>query len=496
MNRRPQSSHRMAGVAVVALAAFSCLLAAPAAAARPDDGPLGLTRPVLSDEDIDQQFLRFVDVQSLRFADDDNALRPGVPFRVAEPQPAHFTLAASGTWEKLPDGRLWRLRVTSPGAVFLSFGLSDFALSPGARLSFYSVDRRYQDGPYTARNNNPDRVFQSPAIPGDSGVIELFVPRQPRGSAAPSLVVSSVSHGYRDWNGFARVPLRNGLPNIDRVTSALGACERDVNCSEGSSWQADKRAVARTYDGRFLCTGTLVNNGRQDCRNLFLTANHCVSRSQTASGMVFYWNYENSTCGGNDASTGFTSTGSALRATNSASDFTLLELSSAPSAAFSVYYAGWNRSAAAPSSGVGIHHPTGAAKKISFENNPLQDGGGFTGGWGGTHWRVTGWDSGTTEGGSSGSGIWNSSHQVVGQLHGGTADCSGGWDEYGKLASSWTLGASTLLDPNNAGLVSIGGKESSTCGGGSCAPAGQSCTDNAQCCSGSCTGKKGRKTCG
>jgi lysyl endopeptidase len=473
-----------------------CLLTSPLAAAPPAAAPLGLTRTVLSAEAIDQRILRFVDVQGLRFADEDNALRPGQPLRVAEPQATAYTLAGSGTWEQLPDGRLWRLRVTSPGAVFLSFGLSDVRLPAGARLSFYSVERRFQDGPYTDRIHNSYGVFQSPAIPGDSAVIELFVPRGARRPAVePSLVVSSVSHGYRDWNGFARVPLRNGLPTLESAVAALGACERDVNCPEGNSWQADKRAVARTYDGRFLCTGTLINNTAQDCRNLFLTANHCVSRSQTASGMVFYWNYENSTCGGNDASTGFTSTGSTLRATSSSSDFTLLELSSAPSAAFNVYYAGWNRSTAAPSSGVGIHHPTGAAKKISFENDPLQDGGGFSGGWGATHWRVTGWDSGTTEGGSSGSGIWNSSHQVVGQLHGGTADCSGGWDEYGKLASSWTLGASSWLDPGATGALALGGKESSTCSGGNCRPAGQSCTANSECCSNSCTGKKNRKTC-
>jgi hypothetical protein len=485
----------------IAAALLLCLAPATLLAAGPGAKPLSARFETLSDQAVDHHFLGFVDVDGLMFEDSLAADAAGstgsaAPFRVAEALPVRLTFANDGTRETLPDGgTLWRLRVSSPGAIFLSFNLRDVALPPGAEMRFYSVERAYQDGPYTAAINNADRVFTSPAIPGDSAMIEVYLPASV--PFQPTLSVASISHGYRDFNRFARVPFRNGLrPSLESATGALGACEVDVNCSSGSAWQADKRAVARTYDGRYLCTGALINNARQDCKNYFLTANHCVSRSQTASGMVFYWNYENSTCGGNNASAGQTTTGSTLRATNSSSDFTLLELTSTPPAAFNVYYGGFNRAATAPSSGVAIHHPTGAAKKISFENNALQDGGGFSGGWGGTHWRVTGWDVGTTEGGSSGCPLFNSSHQIVGQLHGGTADCSGGWDEFGKLASSWGGGLSSWLDPDATGLTSIGGKESSTCGGGggpTCLAAGNACTSNSQCCSGSCAKKT--KTC-
>ena len=34
--------------------------------------------------------------------------------------------------------------------------------------------------------------------------------------------------------------------------------------------------MAETFDGTFVCTGSMVNNVREDCRNFFLTANHCV----------------------------------------------------------------------------------------------------------------------------------------------------------------------------------------------------------------------------
>jgi hypothetical protein len=477
------------------------LLGLPTVLPAQDATPFTLSQDVLPDEAVDQHVLGFVDVDYLKFEDAVNADKAGpdrVPFRVAEPVAVRYTLDQHGTREALPNGgSLWRLRVTSPGALFVSFQLSDFALPAGAELRFHSVDRAFETGPYTARNNNADRVFGSPAIPGDSAVIELYTPAVV--PFDPSFVVSSVSHGYRDFNGFANVPFRSGLallPESIRNASekASMACEVDVNCSAGSGWQADKRAVARTYDGRYLCTGALVNNARQDCKPYFLTAAHCVSRAQAASAMTFYWNYEKSGCNSGTAPTNQTSSGSTLRATGSSSDFTLLELNAAPSSAYNVYFAGFSRSTSAPSSGVAIHHPAGDVKKISFENDPLQDGGNFTGGWGGTHWRVVGWDTGTTEGGSSGCPIFNSSHQIVGQLHGGTAGCSGGWDEFGKVSSSWGAGLSSWLDPDNTGLTSLGGKESSTCsgGGGTCAPAGTACTSNAQCCSGSCPKKTKR----
>lgn len=485
----------LAALPLVVLPLVGLPLAAHAAPAR----PYGLPHEVLSVQRIEERVLGFVDTDFLRFEDEVSAQESGperVPFRVAEPVALEASPASSGTRETLSDGgSLWRLRVTSPGAVFLSFTLREVSLPPGARLSFYSVDRAFETELYGENIHNPERRFGSPAIPGDSAVVELYTPA--RTAWEPSLVVESVSHGYRDFNRFREIPLRNGLRSVTGAAwdlNKLGACEVDVNCQQGVQWQADKRAVARTYDGRYLCTGALINNARQDCRLLFLTAAHCVSRSRTAAAMTFYWNFENSTCGGGNAPLNQTTSGATLRATGAGSDFTLLELNSRPNSAYNVYFAGFDRSAAAPASAVAIHHPTGAAKKISFENDPVEDGGDFgDDGWGDTHWRVTGWDVGTTEGGSSGCPLFNPAHRIVGQLHGGTADCGGGWDEFGKLSSSWDSGLGTWLDPGASGLTTLAGKESSTCAGGSCKTAGTACTANKQCCSKSC--RKKSRTC-
>jgi hypothetical protein len=105
--------------------------------------------------------------------------------------------------------------------------------------------------------------------------------------------------------------------------------------------------------GSIFCTGSMINNTANDGKNYFLTAFHCGVTSANAASLVCYWNYQRTTCGsGSGPLTQFTS-GSTWRAGYSNSDFTLVELNSAPNLAWGITHAGWNRSTAAPSSSTG-----------------------------------------------------------------------------------------------------------------------------------------------
>ncbi len=494
-----------AAVAVLAL----CLAAA--AGARQGTPPLSFKANVVDVDLIAHKVLPRVDVAGLLREDAQKAGKIGIPYRVAYEVPAGFSTKSTGTWESLGNGaRLWRLRMTSEGALFLAFKLEDFRLPYGAELRFFSVDRDHFTGPYTLRHNNDLRRFLSPIVAGDSAVVELYLPGKV--AFARPMKIAAVSHGYRNFRGIESVPYRDGRgpAGSGRFLGAVPAklavpakqnvdCEIDVNCPEGAQWQDDKRAVAQTFDGTFVCTGSMVNNVREDCRNFFLTANHCVKSKGKAATLVLFWNYENSGCNTGDAPTDQTTVGTTLRATYVKSDFTLLELNADPPASYGVYHAGWSRSNVPPASGVTLHHPNNLPKKISVEFDPIEDGGNHSGGWGDDHWRVVGWDIGTTEPGSSGSGLWNPSHQIIGQLHGGVGDCDGGWDEYGKIFTSWTNGLSVWLDPDNTGATSVNGKDCS--GGGNPPPpctlgqVGDPCTQDSDCCSNKCKGPAGGKTC-
>jgi len=363
----------------------------------------------------------------------DAALRATTPLRFAVPTTVGVSPAAHGTWEQLPEGRLWRLRVASVGATDLNFGFSQFWLPEGATLHICSEDVAYFQGPYTAGDNKAHRQLWTPVVPGGSGYIELFVPAQT--AEEPRLVLSQIGRGYRDL--FHR---RNDLFQL-----AAGACEIDVACPQAAGWSNEIRSVARySVSGSALCTGTLIADAAADLRNYFLTANHCGLDSLNAATVVVYWNYESPTCGQlGGGSLAQNQSGAIFRAAKTDVDFALIELEDIPESNFRVYYSGWNRSGTQPGGAVGIHHPNGAEKAISFSTTALTTVNSCIGSGGSaTHWQVF-WSAGVTEPGSSGSGIWDPvTHRLVGTLSGGTSDCTrpNSPDCYGKLAVAWASG--------------------------------------------------------
>jgi len=253
-----------------------------------------------------------------------------------------------------------------------------------------------------------------------------------------------------------------------------GACNVDVVCPEGDTWQDEISAVAViSLGGGTFCTGFAVNNTSNDTTPYFMTANHCGITSGNAASLVVFWNYENSTCrpvgsgssgGPGNGSLNQFQTGAFFRSGYSPSDFTLVELDSDPNPAWEVAFAGWNRGSGNASSAVGIHHPNTEEKRISFENQSTTttsfSGTGQPGD--STHVRVTDWDLGTTEGGSSGSPLFDHNHRVIGQLHGGGAACgNNASDWYGRFAISWNGGGtsssrlSVWLDSAGTGATAI-----------------------------------------
>jgi hypothetical protein len=234
-------------------------------------------------------------------------------------------------------------------------------------------------------------------------------------------------------------------------------CNLDANCySENAQ---ERNAVARmlfTKDGgSYLCTGTLMNDTQNSFKPYFLTANHCISTQTVASSLETRWFYRSPSCnsGTLQSSTVRKTGGAQLLYASGNTDTAFMLLNDTPPGG--TLFAGWSaNTVAAGTSVVGLHHPSGDLLKISFgavnsqANCQPTTGSGFQcSGTSGNYYRVS-WSQGTTEGGSSGSALFQGGY-VVGTLYGGSATCTNrsAYDYYGRFDVAYNAALKAWLNP-------------------------------------------------
>lgn len=409
--------------------------------------------------------LEEIDLQALIAEDQINDARIDIPWRFGKEIEVNFNTTNSGIWDELDNGdRIWRMNIQSFGANTLNFIFDDFYLPPGASLYLYNDDRSDLLGAYTATQNRVDRQLGTWFVDGDHVWIEYFEPRSQRNKG--SLHISKVVHGYRSVTQNMQ----------QRGLNDSGPCNLDVDCSIGSDYDAIKdvlkRSVAFFILGGSICSGTLINNTENDNAPYFLTANHCNNGNAGAWAFRFNWISPNPICAQNQNSTNSsfnqTASGATILASNSKSDFMLVNIDAELPSDWGLVWAGWNRSTTdVPEFTVGIHHPAGDIMKVCRDDDaPTKQTFNFNGNPTAQMWRVGNWELGVTEGGSSGSALFDQEGRIVGQLAGGAAACAGtsnngGFDIYGRFDTSWDFGTtnstrlSNWLDPNDTGATSI-----------------------------------------
>ncbi len=358
----------------------------------------------------------------------------------------------------LPNGAiLYQFGIECLNAVSINLMFDQFELVEGSHLYLVDPIKQKFDGAYTFLNNNSSKMLGTELIYADRVILEVYIPKGKEGLSL--LNIGTIIHGYRSLNEMAK------------SLNSSGVCEIDVNCPLGAGWENQRNSVAMMVNGGGFCTGSLVNNTSGTIIPYFLSANHCGT---SPGAWVFRFRWESpegqADCATSAPSVDGPSTmninGGSLCASNSASDFTLTLLNSTPDPTWGIYYNGWDRTDIPATQLTGIHHPSGDIKKISRDESDAISSS-FNGGVSNSHWRVPSWDQGVTEGGSSGSPLFNQNHRLVGQLHGGTSGCgqpaSNMNDDYGKFFTSWTGGGtnttrlSNWLDPNNIGSEFIDG---------------------------------------
>lgn len=341
-------------------------------------------------------------------------------------------------WIKSSDGGyVTRIEVTSPVALGLRVGLQVSALSPRAELRFGgSSNPSKVIAMMTGRNIlqlvDSRGIFWTPDTDGEKQFIEIYLPA---GISRTSVRLQTplLSHLLVNSLNDAKIIEKAGF-------GESGACNVNAVCRVaelGANYVSAKNAVAHmsfTYPNgaSFICSGTLLADTVSGTQvPYFYTAHHCFAGGAggvpatsypsgfqaVANTLNTFWKYETTVCTtsvnpGNVPLVG----GADYLYSDPNTDGMLVRLKNTPPAGSE--FAGWDYALLPTSSNIiGIHHPSGDAKKVSSGQQLSRD----------ADQNEVAWLSGTTEGGSSGSGLFTADatgYHLRGGLLGGSASCA------------------------------------------------------------------------
>lgn len=362
-------------------------------------------------------------------------------------------------WKLQADGsHVAAVSITSGGAYGLRVGVQVEQLPDNAVIRVYRADLRDKAYQTTGESVNAllalnraagdtsaaAKTWWTPDMGAGETTIEIALPASVN-TAAVQIAIPTVSHVFQNL----ALPTETEWAEFTKATS--GACNLDATCT--TNYALERNAVARmtfVSDGNgYLCTGTLLNNSKADFTPYFITANHCISTQASATSMQTNWFYRSASCNSTSvqSNTAVRARGATLLYATATTDTTLLQLNEMPPAGTTL--AGWDarntvtarNGATAGSAMYGLHHPKGDLLKYSegaleAYTNCTTSGQSLscsTGDAQSNYYRVL-WTKGVTEGGSSGSGIFNNG-RLVGTLTGGSSQCGviGGSDSYGRF---------------------------------------------------------------
>lgn len=340
--------------------------------------------------------------------------------------------APAERWTTLGNGwRVWRMDIVSQGALGVRVHLQSVNLPKGAQIVAYnSANLTEKTAVVLPENVSKAKEVWLPTVFAERVTIECQAPPEVDVSSI-SLNIADVSHWYQ-------------LPSKSLLKAAAESCENDATCSSNWADQEASVALIEFVDAgqTYLCTGCLLaTTNPNSTDDYFLTANHCVPDQTVATTLELYWFYQTRSCNGTAPSLSSaqrTGPGADMLAQSSTSDFTFLRLRESPPSG--TVRLGW--STVAPTTGetlTVLHHPNGDFTRISFGRLSSSDS---------SFWAVR-WFSGVTEPGSSGSPLFNSKKQLIGQLYGGTSDCQNptGLDTFGRFDVTYKA-IKAWIDPN------------------------------------------------
>ena len=399
---------------------------------------------------IDSRVFQTPDIDALSIEDAIVDADKSGPWRFGYNNDADLNFSNAGTWMDLANGgKLWQIALNCENALTVNLTFENLTIPEGNEMYVFNPSKSFILGKFT-RNHIYEGQLGTELVPGSIAIVEYYVAPE-NVNATKSLTISKVTHGYRTAEEFQEKGLNDS-----------GNCNMNAICPDGDAIRNPIRAAVMLVSGsNGFCSGSMINNTANDGKPYVLTANHCYSNP---ANWIFRFNWSSASCSNPGSSPSFESiSGATLKSRRTPSDFCLVEITgglvnNTVPETFNTYFPGWDNSGTPPSVTTCVHHPSGDITKISFDDAPAISVQAMGSSEANSSWEVH-WDRNTTtEGGSSGSPLFDQNNRIVGQLWGGGASCSSlsAPDYYGKVSSSWNPGGSsstnhlqTWLDPAN-----------------------------------------------
>ena len=425
-----------------------------------DGGVPKTFKQTLNTKDLDTWVFDKPDITALQAEDAINDPKGEAPWRFGHNNYTELNLNNSGSWIETANGsKIWRVVVSCEEALTVNLTFTETEIPEGNELYVYNPEKDFILGSFN-QNHIYKGELGTELVPGNTVVVEYFIPQ---GNTPGSVNISTVTHGYRTANEFT-----------EKAFGSSGSCNMNANCPDGATWVNERNSVVMLVSGSSgFCTGALINNTSNDGTPYVLTANHCYSNP---ANWIFRFNWQAENCNNPGSQPSFVSlSGATLRSRRTPTDFCLVEITGGLTngtvpASYNPFFAGWDNTGNTPSTTVCIHHPAGDIKKISFDDDAATVSQSMGSSEANSTWTVR-WDRNTTtEGGSSGSPLFDQNHRIIGQLWGGGASCNNlnAPDYYGRVSKSWEPSGSNTsnqlkhwLDPNTLGAGFVDGYDPS-----------------------------------
>lgn len=446
---------------------FTLLIISSSVFGQQGDGGVPKTFSLKSDlANIPVQSFITPNIDALKAEDAATEADKSGPWRFGFNNKVELNMNNSGSWMNLQNGgKIWRLKLSCENALTVNLTLDNVVIPEGNELYVYNPEKNFILGKFTS-----DHLYEgelgTELVPGNTAIVEYYVSPENLNEIA-KLNINTITHGYRTASEFQ-----------EKAFGSSGSCNMNANCSDADPWELQKRSAIMLVSGsNGFCSAALINNTQNDGKPYVLTANHCYSNP---ANWIFRFNWQADVSDINQldctidpsSSPSFNSlSGGVLRARRTPSDFCLVEItgglvSGTVPNSYGAFFAGWDNTDNIPTSALCFHNPRGDIKKVSFDDAPLVSGNGMMSTEEDSQWEVE-WDRGTTtEGGSSGSPLFDQNGRIIGQLWGGGASCFdlSAPDFYGKVSYSWNPSGSNStnqlkywLDPNDDGVTVLDG---------------------------------------